>query len=480
MNILLINPPFYRLMGLRYPSFPIGLGYLGSVLNEKGHKVQIYNVEHDTENKALGFLKITENYDNYLNALQDNSHPIWDEVRQRIQKIRPDLVGVTVMTPKLASALKVAEIVKDEGDIPVVFGGPHPTVAPHDALVHACVDYVVRGEGEKTFAELLDCIHGSKDAGEVTGVSFKTSQGTRDNPNRELIRDIDVLPFPGRDLLLDVESYSPEALGWMVTSRGCPYKCTYCAAHMVWGRRVRFRSPENIIAEIKYVKEKYRTREFYFRDDSFTVNRERVLDLCRRLREENVDVYRSCDTRADLLDEEILSEMKAAGCTNIALGVESGSERILKFIKKGVTKLQISSAAELIRDAGLQLSVFFMIGFPTETKDEMRESIRFMKKLNPDNATFSIVTPYVGTELYDFAVETGKISPNVRLESLSHQSPHINLSELSNTEFREMVGYAELVFDDHNKTKLRNYRIKNMFVPFTRLKRRFKRLIQPP
>jgi radical SAM superfamily enzyme YgiQ (UPF0313 family) len=226
--------------------------------------------------------------------------------------------------------------------------------------------------------------------------------------------------------------------------------------------------------------ERYGTREFYFRDDSFTVNRKRVLDLCRKLREENVNVYWSCDTRADILDEEILSEMKSAGCTSIALGVESGSERILRFIKKGVTKAQISAATGLIRDAGIQFSVFFMIGFPTETKEEMMESVRFMKKLDPDNATFSIATPYMGTELYDFVVKNSILSQDVRLEYLSHQSPYVNLSGLSNTEFREIINYVERVFDGHNKTKLRNYKIRNMFTPLMRLKRRFKQFIQSP
>ena len=468
MKILLINPPFYRLMGLRYPSFPIGLGYLSSYLKENGHEAFVYNIEHDTETKPLGFSKITENYDEYLAALEDNHHVIWSQVNERLRRVKPDVVGITVMTPKLASALKVAEIVKKQDDIPIIFGGPHPTIAPGPILESPLVDYVVRGEGEETTAELIGHFEGDGKLSEVKGLSFISRKNICHNPARGFIKEIDELPFPGRESLLDVESYSPEALGWMVTSRGCPYNCTYCAAHTLWGRGVRFRSPENIVSEIKHVKEKYKTREFYFRDDSFTVNRKRVSDLCKLMREEDVSIYWSCDTRADLLDLDVLAQMKSAGCTGVSLGVESGSDRILDFIKKGVTKDQLSSAATLIRKAGIQWSAFFMIGFPTETGSEIEETIGFMKELDPDHATFSIVTPYLGTELYDYSVREGRMPSNVRWERLSHQSPHVNLTDLSKDEFREIVSRAEKIFDEHNKKKLRRYKIKNMFAPFLR------------
>ena len=471
MKVLLINPPFYRLMGLKYPSFPIGLCYLSSYLRENGHESFVYNIEHDTETKHLGFSKITENYDEYLAALKDDHHVIWDQVNERLRKLKPDVVGITVMTPKLASALKVAEIVKTQDDIPVIFGGPHPTIAPESILESSFVDYVVRGEGEETIVELINQFEGDGKLSEIKGLSFTSRNRVCHNPGRGFINEIDKLPFPDRESLLDVESYSPEALGWMVTSRGCPYNCTYCAAHTLWGRGVRFRSPENILAEIKHVKEKYKTKEFYFRDDSFTVNKKRVSDLCKLIREEDVCIYWGCDTRADLIDSDVLDQMKSAGCTSISLGVESGSDRILKFIKKGVTKNQLSSAAALIRKAGIQWSAFFMIGFPTETRSEIEETISFMKELDPDHATFSIVTPYLGTEIYDYSVKAGRIQSNVKWERLSHQSPHVNLTDLSKDEFREIVSRAEKIFDEHNKKKLRKYKIKSMFAPFLRFRR---------
>ena len=216
---------------------------------------------------------------------------------------------------------------------------------------------------------------------------------------------------------------------------------------------------------------------FYFRDDSFTVNRERVFDLCEKIQEADLNIYWSCDTRADLLDDRILLKMKSAGCTSVSLGVESDSDRILDFIKKGVTKDQISSAATLIHKAGIQWNAFFMIGFPTETRSEMLETINFMKQLDPDHATFSIVTPYIGTDLYDYSLKKGLITQDVKWEYLSHQSPHGNLSELTKEEFKDIIVHAEKVFDEHNKNKLRIYQIKNFFTPLVRVKRKIENLL---
>lgn len=333
---------------------------------QHGHEVLIYNAEFHHQPQYLSSTRLLETFDNYLSGLEDDAHPIWQEARQVIADFEPEMVGVTARTVKLGSALKLARLAKaHRAAVPIVFGGRHPTIMTDAVLANPEVDFVVRGEGEATLVELVAALGDERRLEGILGLSYRGDDGAvAHNPPRPLLEDIDSLPFPARTALYDHDAYESEAMGNIFTARGCPFSYGYCSAHQIWTRRVRYRSLDNVLAEMRQVRDTYGTKQFTFWDDSFTANRERILELCRRLRRELPGIYWSCTTRFDLIDEELVVAMKAAGCNNIELGVESGSQPVLDFINKGVALEQIRAGARLLNQHGVYWSAFFMVGIP--------------------------------------------------------------------------------------------------------------------
>ena len=230
MKILLIDPPFKRLTGLVNNYFPIGLGYLAAVARKMGHEVSIYEVDAVRKPTSLDFAGEYKRYDDYLKIVNDRDHPIWQEIKDQIKEFQPDLVGISSMTPKIASALVVADICKEVNpDCPVVLGGAHPTVSPDQSIAYNPIDFIVRGEGEITFSRLIKKIDaGERSFGDIPGLSYKEDGNIKHNPPSEFIKELDEIPFPARDKLLNTDQYSSEDMGVILTSRGCPFKCTYC------------------------------------------------------------------------------------------------------------------------------------------------------------------------------------------------------------------------------------------------------------
>jgi radical SAM superfamily enzyme YgiQ (UPF0313 family) len=212
-------------------------------------------------------------------------------------------------------------------------------------------------------------------------------------------------------------------MGALTTSRGCAYKCGYCSAASTWTRKVRTHSVDRAIAEIREIVEKYGTRTIYFWDDSFTVNRKRILELCQALLDSKLDILWSCTTRVDLVDDDLLAAMKLAGCVRIDLGVESGSDRILKLIDKGITVEKIKWAVDLIHKHKIQISAFFMAGFPEETEEDLVQTRELMKSLGVETMCLSIFTPYPDTALYDKAHSLGLIPEVTDWTDFDHHSP---------------------------------------------------------
>lgn len=385
MQILLINPP----QDTRYPQPPIGLAGMASVLEGNGYSVEILDAP------ALG---LTE--------------------RQTVEEIKrkgADVVGVTAVTPTIGSALGVARGAREVGGGSlVVLGGPHVTVLSEETLrMVPEVDVVVRGEGERTMLELVRTWEEDEaKKGRVLGVTYREDGVVRSNPPRPYISDLDSLPFPAYHLL-PVERYRPHPphgrrlpFMAMVTSRGCPYRCIYCAK-ACFGRRYRANSPSYVVDEVRYLVEEFNVREITFYDDVFTLDRKRAYAICEELMSGRVDVPWTCETRVNLVDREVLECMRRAGCYMIAYGVESGNQRILNNLRKDITLDQAIRAFELTHEVGIQTVAYFMIGSPGDTPETIRETIEFAKRLDPDFAQFSITTPYPGTELFDLASEEG-------------------------------------------------------------------------
>jgi len=412
-------------MNSHFNGLSLGLSYIAAVLSKNGHKVKIYNADYESGENYANQREIFQGYDNYKKILSNLNHPLWLEVEENIERFSPDIIGITMLTGTYKSAENVGKIAKKlNNDIDVVVGGTHPTVLPEETIKNECFDYIIRGEGEYTFLDLVDGVG----IEEIKGLTYISEKGEIvNNPDREFIDNLDSIPFPSRNLYLNDTKYMD--YGYILTGRGCPFECTFCASKKVWKGHVRFRSPENVIEEVKHVCNKHGTKFFYFVDDTFTLNKKRAKKICELLIENNLNIRWICDTRVDTIDEETLRLMKESGCVRVKIGVESGNERMLKMTKKKITKKQIRDCVSLIKEVGIDLTIYLMIGFPTETEEEMKDTLDFARELNPTYYSLSILAPYPGTEIYDDVIRSGVELPKEHWEYFFHQSKDMILTD---------------------------------------------------
>jgi len=462
MKILFIEPPFKIFTGFVNFFFPMGLGSLAAVLRNAGHEVIIFDVDALKKGSDIDFSEEYKRLELYREGLNNDQHWVWQEIKKVLNSYQPDLVGISAMTPIFGSALKTAEVVKKYNpELLVIVGGPHPSLLTEQTLRSKDIDIAVRGEGERTILELVKTIENGGDLYKVKGISFKENGKVFNNELQEPIKNLDEIPFPARDLLMNPQNYTSEDMGAILGSRGCPFNCTYCS-HF-WGRCVRFRSPQNVFQEIKEIRHKYGTRQFELKDDTFTANRKWVTDLCNLLILENLKINWGCTTRANLLDEDILRKMQKAGCNVVRIGVETGSERILKETKKGVTFEQMKKAAKILNKLGIFWSGYFMMGLPTETEEDILKTYQFMKELNPYYAGLGVYNPFPATELFDQGVKLGLLSLDVELGHFFQTNPKdyffVNPSKriigMSKEKFDNLSSFMMDAFHRHN-TKLQN------------------------
>ncbi len=335
----------------------------------------------------------------------------WDEFRSELQKRRPSVVALTMMSVDYNPATEAARIVKEVlPDTVVVVGGPHPTIMVQEVAEIPQFDYVVTREGEVTFPWLL---------GELQA-------GCRPE-NRVLegeMPDLDALPFPDRELFLsEWKKYgytldSPEVpfvpdlpapFLTIIAGRGCKYNCNFCqpAERSLFGRKVRKRSPANIIAELEELRERYQFASFMFHDDCLTENREWVLEFCDLYEARGFHQPFFCQSRADIIakNEDMVRRMAEVGLKGYFIGFESGSDRVLKFLRKGTTREKNLAAARVCRKYGIKIWANYMLGLPTETQDEVRETVSMLKEIDPDWYSPAFYTPHPGSDLYDYCIE---------------------------------------------------------------------------
>ena len=369
---------------------PLGLAYLAAVLEEHNQHVEILDAP------ALS-LKV-------------------EQLPHQVSKKNPDLIGISAITPFFHRTLEAVEMMKKVcPDTTTVLGGPHASLFPEQTLAdNPSVDIVCIGEGENTLLDLAQTIERGGDLRRIKGIAFRENGKIVRNQPREPIENLDNLPFPARHRL-PMTVYKPLPNQYrrlpvihLMASRGCPFGCTYCS-NAVFGRRTRTRSPENVISEIKSVIQDFNAKEIQFWDDTFTLKRPWVMELCQLLIKENLGVLWTCETRVDRVDKEILELMARAGCWKIGYGVESGDQELLDLVKKGITLDQVRRAVKLTKNSGIEVGLSFMLALPSETPSKARQSIEFAKELDPDYAQFCITTPYPGTELYDQAKEYGTL-----------------------------------------------------------------------
>lgn len=298
-----------------------------------------------------------------------------------------DIIGFSCTSPQIEHGLRLAQRIKSSQNY-IVFGGVHPSVLPEETVRNEAVDAVVVGEGEEAF---LDIVNGNREP--VVKKSF--------------VRDLDSLPFPDRHLIRQKrnieEAYRDNRIGIasIFSSRGCPYRCTFCASHAVWTRKCRFRSAANILDECQQVVDEFQIDFIKFSDDTFTVKRNLIVDFCHQKIERGLPTRWGCNVHVATLDEEMLSLMFKAGCREVWMGVESGSPRILEDMKKGITVEQIEWAFEMTKRIGFFRRAYILLGMPNESYEDIQLTEKLIDRIKPDAVGFTILAPYPGTAFYD-------------------------------------------------------------------------------
>lgn len=385
MDVLLIYPHTSTSSveeGVKVP--PMGLAYIASILEKGGYDVDILDMSAQPE--------------------------LADHLESILGEKDPKIVGITCLTPFYSAVLSLASKVKETLDAKVVVGGAHATALPKEMLGENCIDYVVLGEGEYAMLELSDCL--LNDRGEpkgIDGIAYIKEGSFYKTNQRKYIEDLNQVPFPARHLLPNGKYSGPQYKGSkitsIITSRGCPYSCSFCDYRYLMGPKFRHRSPQNVIDEIEECINKYNINYINFRDSTFTSDEKWISSFCKLLKQRGINIKWDCNGRVNLVTRSMLKEMKEAGCTLISYGIESGDQDILDFANKRITVEQTVNAVKMTRETGIEVLSYFMLGLPGENRETIQKTVELAAKLDSDYSQFSLATPFPGTPLYNYAKE---------------------------------------------------------------------------
>jgi len=375
-KIALVNSPLIE-ETYHHPLFPpLGLAYLAAVLEQNDFEVRIMDC-----------------------PVCEMDH---EKLKADVASFEPTLVGIASMTATIPSALKSARVAKEAcPDAKVIMGGPHATFADTEILTEeAAVDIVVRGEGEETLLELAQNSPKLDRLGEIKGITFRENDQIVKTPDRPFIQNLDELPRPAYKYL-PIEKYRIHGRKFLpiMTSRGCPFQCSFCVASQMFGAKFRARSPKNVVDELEWLRDEYEAEGVSFHDDTLTLDRKRILDICDEIIERKIRLAWGCQTRVDQVSREVLSKMRKAGCNEVSFGVESGCQRILDAVHKRVSIQQCENAIKWAKDEGLFVAVSTIVGYPGETKETMKQTLDLIHRIEPDDVWLCLATPYPGTEL---------------------------------------------------------------------------------
>ena len=449
MKIYLLNPPFvYRYSrnsrwaarcrgGALY--YPIWLSYATGFLEKEGHKVRLIDA------------------------------PAWnwskEDVIKDARKFKPDLIVAESNFQSLTNDMKVTKEIKNAtGAISVVVGPPASQFP--ERILNDGIDIVARFEYDFTVRDIAEAVEAGKNFKGINGISYKENGKIIHNPDREFItsQELDEIPFVSKVYKehLNIKDYFlGHALYPMVqifTGRGCPNRCTFCSwPKTLMGRKYRVRSVENVVDEFEYItKELPEVKEIFIEDDTFTINKKRIREICEEIKKRKLNITWSCNARANL-DYETMKVMKEAGCRLLDVGYESGSDEILKNIKKGITTQDSRRFTKDAKRAGLMILADFIFGMPGETKETAEMTIRFAKEIKPNIVQFAVATPIPGTEFYDYVKENGFLLVDDLERSLDDQG------------FQKcIVSYPEFTREDieyYVDKALKEYYLSPSFIP---------------
>jgi len=416
MRTLLIHPPceeeiYQRFLGLVAP--PIGLAYVAAALENDGHEVKI--IDMPAEAKDI------------------------DEVKEDIERCRPDVVGVYCATYRVNHANEVINTVKEvDAGIKTLMGGPHASLLAEDCMKNENLDAVVCGEGEITTPELIRTWESGGSLAKVRGIVFRKGRGIFRNPPRELA-DVDSLPHPARHLLpMDkYRLFGTFKLGTMISSRGCTFGCQYCSVAAIYGKKWRPRKSTRIVDEMEHLQKNYDIDALIFMDDNFDLDKKRVMTLCDEIMERDLDILWGYQSASAIQDEEMLKKLRNAGCRIITYSIETSSRRSIDTMKKKIDMQQVRDAFQMSKELGMIRIANIILGLPGESEKDVEESIELAKALNPEYALFFLPTPYPGTKFYETAEKMGMIK-ELDWSKYDTTNPIIETEQLSLDELREL------------------------------------------
>lgn len=411
MKILLLSSPFndpasYGKLDVRPYSLSLGIAYLAGVLEKENYPVRAVDLHNYT----------------------------WAKVEHLIKDTAPSIVGITCLTKQRASVFRLVRLIKSiNRGTKIVLGGIHPHFMYQQILEHEPMDAIVFGEGEVTFGELIKAWESEGDLHQVKGIAFKNPDGVIvRTPPRELISNLDTLPFPAYHFfnLDDYCQYGALTTSYrgkdlrkakfvsIIASRGCVGHCQFCSTPQFWGGHWRKRSARNVVDEIEMLHREYQREVFNFADDIFTVNEQWVIEICKEIMGRGLDILWDCETRVNFVSAGMLRYMKEAGCYSIAYGVESASPAILKAINKKALVEEMRNALAMTKEMGIRVHMLLMVGNPGESDETIQATARLLKELKPDSRAVNMAMVFPGTALYELAKSQGMLDDNYWLSGL--------------------------------------------------------------
>ncbi|MBF0343772.1 MAG: cobalamin-dependent protein [Nitrospirae bacterium] len=388
-KVLLLSPPYVDLYGDlskaagRY--FPLGLGYIASYLRKYGsHDVSMY----EPEAQGLSYSAIVS----------------------VIKQTQPDVIGITCATPNFSRAIELAKLCKGHSPAKVVMGGVHVSAIPEFVIqtYSDFIDCVVIGEGEHSMLELVNAYQNNASLAGVNGIIYKAGNAVIRNGIRPYIEDMDTIPFPARDLIPqrlfvpNMHNVRYRSCMTILTSRGCPFNCSFCAARIVSGKRYRMHSAQYVLEEMQMLKRDYNARQLIITDDTFTINHSRLEEICRGMIDKRLNLKWFCFSQANTVNREVLTLMKRAGCYSIGFGLESSDAEILKRMGKPIAPAKAKETVTIANSLGIKTQAFYIIGSPGETKEQMEDTLRFSREVNATLAFYNMLVPFPGTKEFDY------------------------------------------------------------------------------
>ncbi len=437
MNVLLVNPQSYfqqkALNAVTMPDIPLNLACIAAVLEGDGHVVRILDI-------------------NVVKTKQ--------ELVNHLSEMRWDVIGFTGTTSVILNCYHAIRVIKRVAkQAKVVLGGWHASAIPVRTMEECLeIDFIVKGEGELTIKELVRSLALGEDTSKIIGIVYRDGHGNIiANKERPLIANLDDLPFPALHLLpMDeyrkigfntIGGYFKKDLyiSSISTSRGCTGKCTFCADHVINHYTCRFRSPEKVVAELKQTVKKYKVRIFFFMDAHFTLSPVRARKICELIIKEGLHIKWACQARVDSVSPELLRLMKTAGCTRIGYGIESGSPKVLKIMKKGASISQMRDAIRWTKEAGIMAVIYLLYGMPGESIEDVKLTRQLLLQLQPDYVNQTIAIPYPGTELREQAIREGLIKDD-RWEFYNYPFGNVleypGIEKVFRQQARVLIGYT--------------------------------------